>query len=146
MPTQANPKSRLRHLKNALLLAVGFGLMACDAPPREASESRKVADAFMMALTMGDTDQAKALTVDTPTSQDAVVYLTKAVRMKAGEAGVKAFDFKFVSEMRPQSTTSPARVVYSQKINNEIPQENIVVELSWDKSDKRWKVSNLILR
>lgn len=140
-----NPTCR-RIFLTALLAASGALITACEAPPREASESRKVADAFMTALTTGDTDKAKALTIDKPTSQDAVAYLTKAVRQKAGETGIAAFDFKFVSEMRPQRTSDPARVVYSQKINNEIPQENIVVELAWDAPAKQWKVSNLLLR
>lgn len=147
MPTSSRPFSILRGARNAaVMLAATLSIAACEAPPREASDSRKVADQFMTALTTGDTDQAKALTVDIPASQDAVTYMTKAVRQKAGSEGVKAFDFRFVSELRPQTTKDAARVVYSQKINNEIPQENIVVELSYDDKAKGWKVSNLILR
>ena len=141
------PTHRTLHLYRAGAAALlSLVLAACDAPPRAASDARKVADQFMTALTMGDTDKAKALTVDTPASQDAVIYLTKAVKRKAGETGVAAFDFKFVSEKRPQSTSDIGRVVYSQKINDEIPQENIVVEVTWDDRAKAWKVSNLILR
>jgi hypothetical protein len=81
-----------------------------------------------------------------PSSQEAVIYLTQAVKKRVGEQGIRAFDFKYVSELRAMSKTDTARVVYSQKINNEIPQDNIVVELNFDETKAQWKVSNLILR
>ena len=121
-------------------------LQGCKPAEPSISDQRKVADGFMAALSEGNTEAAQRLTMDRPASQEAVIFLTQAVKKRVGEQGIRAFDFKYVSELRAMSNTDTARVVYSQKINNEIPQDNIVVELNFDPVKTQWKVSNLILR
>ncbi|MCE2679457.1 MAG: hypothetical protein LW629_03185 [Burkholderiales bacterium] len=128
-----------------LLLALP-AVQGCKPAQPTISMQREVADSFMAALSEGNTEAAQELTMNRHGSQEAVVYLTKAVKKRVGEQGIRAFDFKYVSELRAMSNTDTARVVYSQKINNEIPQDNIVVELNYDETKKQWKVSNLILR
>ena len=141
-------KIRIKQAALAGLVAVMTlsALQGCKPAEPNISEQREVADSFMAALSEGNTEVAQGLTMNRPASQEAVIYLTQAVKKRVGEQGIRAFDFKYVSELKAMSKKDTARVVYSQKINNEIPQDNIVVELNFDETKSQWKVSNLILR
>jgi hypothetical protein len=129
-----------------LALASSLALVACNPAKPANSEARKVADAFMTALSQGDTEQAQQLTIDQAESQAAVAYMTQTVKKRLGEKEDRAFDFRYVSESKPQNPKDPARVVYTQRINNEVAQDNMVVEVSLDPATRSWKVTDLILR
>jgi hypothetical protein len=121
-------------------------LVACDPGRPANSEARKVADAFMTALSQGDTARAQQLTIEQAESQAAVAYMTETVKKRLGEKEDRAFDFRYVSESRPQKPKDPARIVYTQRINNEVAQDNMVVEVTLDPATQSWKVTDLILR
>lgn len=121
-------------------------LAACEPAKPGNTQARQVADEFMTALSKGDTVRAQELTIDQPESQAAVEYMTQTVKKRLGDTQDKAFEFRYVSESKPQNPKDPARVVYTQRINNEIAQDNMVVEVSPEPATGRWKVTDLILR